>query len=72
VTPAKRSYRIGPAHRGQSADNWHAQAEQRAGSWWDDWSDWLAGHCGPLGAPPPLASEGSAARRGAGNHVLES
>jgi polyhydroxyalkanoate synthase subunit PhaC len=57
VTPAKRSYRIGPAHRGQSADNWHAQAECRAGSWWEDWSEWLAGQCGPLGAPPALASE---------------
>jgi polyhydroxyalkanoate synthase len=57
VTPAKRSYRIGPAHRGQSADNWHAQAEQRAGSWWEDWSGWLAERCGPLGAPPALAND---------------
>ena len=73
VTPAKRSYRIGPAHRGQSADNWHAQAEQRAGSWWEDWSAWLAGQCGPLGAPPALAN-GDFPRlaEAPGTYVLES
>ena len=56
VAPPKRSYRIGPAHRGQSADHWHAQAQRRAGSWWEDWSEWLAEHCGPPGAPSPLES----------------
>ena len=72
VTPPKRSYRIGPAHRGQSADHWHAQAEQRDGSWWEDWSDWLAGQCGPLGAPPPLASSDFPQLAAApGTYVLE-
>jgi len=73
VTPAKRSYRIGPAHRGQSADHWYAQAESRAGSWWEDWSEWLAGQCGPLGAPPPLASaEFPQLAAAPGTYVLES
>ncbi|OGA00229.1 MAG: alpha/beta hydrolase [Betaproteobacteria bacterium RIFCSPLOWO2_02_67_12] len=72
VAPPKRSYRIGPAHRGQSADHWHAQAEQRDGSWWEDWSDWLAGQCGPLGAPPPLASSDFPQLAAApGTYVLE-
>jgi len=56
VTPPKRSYRIGPAHRGQSADHWYAQAEQRAGSWWEDWRAWLGERCGPRGAPPPVTT----------------
>jgi polyhydroxyalkanoate synthase len=56
VTPPKRRYWIGPAHRGQAADHWLAQAEERQGSWWDDWSAWLAEKCGPAGAPPPLES----------------
>jgi polyhydroxyalkanoate synthase len=72
VKPAKRSYRIGPAHRGQTADHWYAQAEQRAGSWWGDWADWLAERCGPLREPPPLASERYPALAHApGTYVLE-
>jgi polyhydroxyalkanoate synthase len=54
VKPPKRKYWIGSAHRGQSADHWRAQADEQAGSWWEDWAQWLAGHCGPLGAPPAL------------------
>jgi len=57
VEPPKRSFRVASAHRGQSADAWRAKAEPHEGSWWPDWSDWLAEHCGPLGAPPPLANE---------------
>ena len=55
--PAKRKYWIGPAHRGQSADRWRAQAEAHEGSWWEDWTRWLAERCGPLGPPPALADE---------------
>ncbi len=54
--PPKRRYWIGAAHRGQAADHWRAQAEERQGSWWEDWTAWLSAHCGPLGAPPPLAT----------------
>ena len=57
VEPPKRSFRVAAAHRGQTADAWRAKAEAHEGSWWPDWSDWLAEHCGPLGAPPPLASD---------------
>jgi polyhydroxyalkanoate synthase len=72
VSPPKRSYRIGAAHRGQSADNWHAQAERRDGSWWEDWVVWLAEHCGPLGAPPALANaEFPQLAAAPGTYVLE-
>ncbi|HEY6864669.1 MAG TPA: alpha/beta fold hydrolase, partial [Burkholderiales bacterium] len=57
VTPPKRHYRAGPAHRGQAADAWLATVEQRAGSWWEDWSAWLAERCGEPAAPPPLFTE---------------
>jgi polyhydroxyalkanoate synthase len=56
VSPPRREYRIGPAHRGQAADAWLAGAESRKGSWWEDWAQWLAEHCGEPGAPPPLAT----------------
>ena len=55
--PAKRRYCVGPAHRGQAADAWHATAEGHEGSWWEDWSAWLATQCGEPGPPPAVASE---------------
>lgn len=56
VEPPKRSYRVGPAHRGEAADAWHGRAEARKGSWWDDWTAWLATHCGEPREAPALAS----------------
>ena len=70
--PAKRKYWIGAAHRGQSADHWRAQAEARDGSWWEDWTQWLAERCGPLGPPPALADEAHPKLADApGTYVLE-
>jgi polyhydroxyalkanoate synthase len=55
--PPKRNFRVGAAHRGQTAEDWRSRTERKEGSWWEDWSAWLAEHCGPLASPPPLASE---------------
>ena len=72
VTPPKRSFRAGAAHRGQTADAWHAKAERHDGSWWEDWGVWLAEKCDPLGAPPPLATEAFPKLADApGTYVLE-
>ena len=30
----------------QAVDKWLAQAREHPGSWWNHWSDWLAGHGG--------------------------
>jgi polyhydroxyalkanoate synthase len=56
VTPPKRHYRIGRAHRGETAEAWLAAAEQRAGSWWEDWTAWLGERCGEPASPPALTS----------------
>jgi len=49
----KRSHWIG---KGQAlpadAQAWFAGAVEHPGSWWTDWSQWLAGHAGPLKAAP--------------------
>lgn len=72
VQPPKRKYWVGPAHRGQSANHWRAGAEERPGTWWDDWIPWLEEHCGPPGAPPPLATaEFPALADAPGAYVLE-
>jgi polyhydroxyalkanoate synthase len=48
-------------------DAWRAAAEERAGSWWEDWADWAAERSGEQVAPPELP-EGDPAP---GRYVLE-
>lgn len=35
---------------------WIETAEDRAGSWWPAWADWLQAHSGQAVAPPPLGA----------------
>jgi polyhydroxyalkanoate synthase subunit PhaC len=52
----KRSYTIAKKIS-KDAASWEASAQQMAGSWWPDWSDWLATHSGKLiKAKPKLGS----------------
>ncbi len=55
VTPPRRHFRVGRAHRGETAEAWLACAEPRAGSWWEDWIAWLGERCGAPRAAPALA-----------------
>jgi polyhydroxyalkanoate synthase len=72
VKPPKRAFRVAPAHRGQAADAWHARSHPQSGSWWEDWTAWLAERCGPPGAPPALATARYPALAAApGTYVLE-
>jgi polyhydroxyalkanoate synthase len=57
VTPPKRHFQVGRAHRGETAEAWLAGAERHAGSWWEDWIAWLGSRCGAPGAPPALTSD---------------
>lgn len=74
INPPAKNKRSYWCNAGDSAlpidpDAWLADAEERPGSWWSDWTDWLAGHAGPdaparreLGSgdyPPIEAAPGS-------------
>lgn len=48
VDPPKRKYWAGDAHRSDDAEAWRSSVEQRAGSWWTDWMEWLKPRCGEL------------------------
>lgn len=53
----KRSFRVGPDITGLEAEDWLAQSTEHAGSWWPDWSAWLAQYQGAR-VPAPKAPGG--------------
>ena len=40
----------------EDADEWRAEATQHTGSWWGDWTAWIADRAGPQRPPPPIGS----------------
>ena len=56
INPAskgKRSHWIGSDRRfPEDVNEWIAEATEHKGSWWEDWSDWLATHAGKKIAAP--------------------
>lgn len=45
--PAKVKYQFWSDGKPGSLTEWMATAREKAGSWWPDWSAWLAAHSGP-------------------------
>ena len=61
INPAsknRRSYWVGEPPRAE-ADAWLARAEEKPGSWWNDWIAWLEPHKG--GTKPAPGKLGSRA-----------
>jgi polyhydroxyalkanoate synthase len=59
----KRSHWTGPAGRfPPTVDEWIASATEHPGSWWPDWSGWLAAHAGKAVAAPKAYGRGKAYR----------
>jgi polyhydroxyalkanoate synthase subunit PhaC len=44
--PAKTKYQYWSGGRGASLEEWIATAKETPGSWWPDWTSWLAQHSG--------------------------
>jgi polyhydroxyalkanoate synthase len=57
VQPPKRKYWVAEARRADTTDTWMERTEERQGSWWDDWMEWLRPQCGELVEPPPQATK---------------
>ena len=54
-----RSYRVmtkKAADRYVDPETFQAQATRHEGSWWPEWTDWLAAHSGPPAAPPAIGA----------------
>jgi polyhydroxyalkanoate synthase len=72
-----RRYRIasqGADDRFEAPDAWAARAPVHEGSWWPEWTAWLAAHSGRPVAPPRLArttSAGTPLPDAPGTYVLE-
>ncbi|MEW6164107.1 MAG: alpha/beta fold hydrolase [Pseudomonadota bacterium] len=72
VHPPKREYWAADAERHDGPEDWQERAEHKAGSWWEDWMEWLKPLSGPQGKPPALASKAYPALGDApGSYVLE-
>ena len=53
-------------------DEWLTLAPRHEGSWWPEWSTWLAAHSGSPVAPPPMGADGYPPLADApGSYVLE-
>jgi len=53
---SRRRFWTGEIVPGTAPDDWLAGREPLQGSWWTDWSDWLATRCGPQVPPPSLGT----------------
>jgi polyhydroxyalkanoate synthase len=71
VSPPKREYWVGAAERYDTPESWRDKAEHRAGSWWEDWMDWLKPQSGKLVAASPITKAFSPLADAPGSYVLE-
>ncbi len=72
VDPPKRKYWSGDATGATDAEAWRDGIEKVAGSWWEDWTQWLSGHCGEMvEARQPGSKEYPALEAAPGTYVRE-
>lgn len=73
VNPPKREFHVADAERHDTSEDWRERAERHAGSWWEDWMNWIKPRSGKLVAAPATATKAYPALADApGTYVLES
>lgn len=69
---SRRKYWAGEARGEADSDRWLSRQEERRGSWWDDWAQWLAARSLSPGDPPAMGSpRHPPLERAPGTYVLE-
>ena len=53
---SRRKFWAGEAGGERDAEGWLARQEEKRGSWWEDWTEWLRGRSLSQIAPPPMGS----------------
>lgn len=72
ANPPKRAYWIAEPERNEHWEHWFERAEKKPGTWWEDWTRWLAERTGDEVAAYPAASRKFPALADApGSYVLE-
>ena len=61
-----------PGAKFETAESWKSATQKHDGSWWSDWTAWLATRSGEMAALPPLGSNSHPAMEDApGTYVLQ-
>jgi polyhydroxyalkanoate synthase len=69
---SRRKYWAGEVRGEADSDQWLGRQEERRGSWWDDWAQWLAARSLSPGDPPALGTpRHPPLERAPGTYVLE-
>jgi polyhydroxyalkanoate synthase len=71
VSPPKRAYWAGDCKGETEGKAWLGRHQQLAGSWWPDWTRWLAKQCGRLQRPPDVTRKYPVLCPAPGTYVLE-
>lgn len=72
VNPPKRTFKVADAERHETTEQWQQKAQSVAGSWWQDWVEWLLPRSGEWVSPPRSATKSYPKLGDApGSYVLE-
>jgi polyhydroxyalkanoate synthase len=69
---SRRKFWAGEAEGERDSDQWLSRQEEKRGSWWEDWTQWLQARSLPAGEPPTMGSgRYPALEKAPGTYVLE-
>jgi polyhydroxyalkanoate synthase len=70
---SRKKFWVGEAGGEANAERWLGRQEEKRGSWWEDWTEWMRERSLSPGKPPPMGSRKYPALEEApGSYVMES